>query len=86
MRLFEFDEVDDQGYRIPRAKREEVGCSECGSYKDLQPCGTYKEVADPICPTCRKRWGYQWCDNCQLNHIRGVCPQIGAMAGKTIGK
>jgi predicted nuclease of predicted toxin-antitoxin system len=72
--------IDQEGYRIPRAHREEVGCSECGKMEGLEQCGTYEHVADPMCPTCRKRWGYKWCDRCKLNHMKGVCPQVGAIA------
>jgi hypothetical protein len=86
MRLFEFDATDQEGYRIPRAHRDEVGCAECGRMEGLEQCGTYASVADPICATCRKRWDYRPCERCQLNHIKGVCPQVGAMAGKAKGK
>jgi len=85
MRLFEFDAVDKEGYRIPRAHRAEVGCSECGRMEGLEPCGLYQHTADMICPTCRKRHDYRWCDNCKLNHIKGVCGQVGSMAGKAKG-
>ena len=78
--------IDDNGYRIPRVHREEVGCSECGKMNDLELCGSYKHVADLMCPKCRQRWHYQWCDNCKLNHIEGVCSQVGSMAGKSIHK
>lgn len=78
--------ADKEGYRIPRAHREEVGCSECGRMEGLEQCGTYASVADPICPTCRKRWDYRPCERCGINHIKGVCPQVGAMAGKASGK
>ena len=77
--MFE-NNTDQQRYRIPRAHREEVGCSECGRMEGLEPCGTFKEVSDPICPTCRKRWDYRPCERCGINHIKGICPQVGAMA------
>ena len=78
-------DTDKEGYRIPRAHRETVGCSECGKTDGLELCGTYKKVSDPMCPTCRKRWNYKWCPDCELNHIKGYCPQVGAMAGKLSG-
>lgn len=84
MRLKEFADFDKdaEGYRIPRVHRETVGCSECGSMNDLEICGSYPRVSDPMCPKCRKRWDYKWCEGCNQNHIKGYCPQVGAMAGK----
>lgn len=79
------DAVDDNGYRIPRAHRAEDACSECGRTYGLEPCGLYPHVADLMCETCRRRYDYRWCENCQLNHIKGVCGQVGSMAGKARG-
>ena len=79
------DDTDAEGYRIPRAKRDTNGvCWECGGIKDLQPCGT-KIHNDPICVTCRKKFGYKPCsgsypgtvprEKCPLFHIKGICPE-----------
>ena len=77
MRLFEFENVDQEGYRIPRAKRDANNtCWECGSQKDLEQCGS-NAINDPICLSCRKRYGYAPCKKgvCKVNHIKGVCPE-----------
>lgn len=62
-------------YRVPRAHRvdEPERCYECGSPKELQPC-SYTWSNDPLCPPCRKRYDYQWCEPCDMNHTRGICP------------
>ncbi len=77
--------TDSQGYRIPNSRRTDIHCSECGEIDNLEPCGTFKEVSDMICPTCRKRYDYRYCEPCGINHIKGACPQLGAMAGKIKG-
>ena len=84
MKIKEFTDTshDENGYRIPRAHRTEVGCAECGSYKDLEPCGSMI-LNDPICKSCRKKRGYKPCRGpyhggearCPVNHIAGICPE-----------
>ena len=79
MRLKEFADFnkDKEGYRIPRAHRQEnKGCVDCGSMKDLQPFGN-EFFVDQLCQHCRKIYKYSWCSNCNMNHISGICPIDG---------
>jgi hypothetical protein len=73
MRLYEFD---INGYRIPRAHRDDASCVECGGTNDLQQCGSL-DINDPICLKCRKRYQYLPCKKgkCNVNHIKGICPE-----------